>query len=249
MNLPTEHPHEDLAVLALDALADDERAAVEAHVQRCPACAAELDDYRATLSLVAAEPVTPPSGTWDAIVERVAAGSNGHSRAPIPGPTADTVAGSPPQGPAGPDPTSDTAPASVGAPGGSVTRLDSDPSGPTGPSRFARLRPAAFLAAAAAVVVVVGLAVGLRSDDDDRAGGDVLASAQATIDSPGASVADLATPEGRAVVIELDGVWHCLEKSPTSSGCGRLGIGLRGGSSTGNRAVVTELPRSGTSGG
>ena len=56
-------------------------------------------------------------------------------------------------------------------------------------------------------------------------------------------------PQGRAVVIELDEMWHFLKKRPTSSGCGRLGIGLRGGSSTGNWAVVTELPWSGSSGG
>jgi transposase len=54
-------------------------------------------------------------------------------------------------------------------------------------------------------------------------------------------------PEGRAVVVELDEMWHFLKKSPTSSGSGRLGIALRGGSSTGSWAVVTELPWSGSS--
>jgi transposase len=52
-------------------------------------------------------------------------------------------------------------------------------------------------------------------------------------------------PEGRAVVIELDEMWHYLKKSPTSSGCGRLGIVLRGGSWTGSAAVAIELPSSG----
>ena len=51
-------------------------------------------------------------------------------------------------------------------------------------------------------------------------------------------------PEGRAVVVELDEMWHYLKKRPTSSGSGRLGIGLRVGSSTGSWAVVTELPSS-----
>ena len=64
-------------------------------------------------------------------------------------------------------------------------------------------------------------------------------------------------PEGRAVVVEPDEVRrclktsrtrrHCLKKSPTSSGSGRLGIGLRAGSSTGGWAVATELPWSGSS--
>jgi transposase len=49
-------------------------------------------------------------------------------------------------------------------------------------------------------------------------------------------------PEGRALVVELDEMWHCLKKRPTSSGSGRLGIGLRAGSSPGSWAVATELP-------
>jgi transposase len=47
-------------------------------------------------------------------------------------------------------------------------------------------------------------------------------------------------PEGRAVVVELDEMWHYLKKSRTSSGSGRLGIVLRDGSSTGSWVVVTE---------
>ena len=47
-------------------------------------------------------------------------------------------------------------------------------------------------------------------------------------------------PEGRAVVVELDEMWHYLKKRPTGSGSGRLGIVLQGGSSTGSWAVVTE---------
>jgi hypothetical protein len=46
-------------------------------------------------------------------------------------------------------------------------------------------------------------------------------------------------PEGHAVVVELDEMWHFLKKRPTSSGCGRLGIVLPDGSSTGSWAVVT----------
>ena len=46
-------------------------------------------------------------------------------------------------------------------------------------------------------------------------------------------------PEGRAVVVELDEMWHFLKKRRTSSGSGRLGIVLRDGSSTGSWAVVT----------
>ena len=49
-------------------------------------------------------------------------------------------------------------------------------------------------------------------------------------------------PEGRAVVVELDEMWHYLKKSRTSSGSGRLGIVLRGAWLTGNAAVVTPPP-------
>ena len=49
-------------------------------------------------------------------------------------------------------------------------------------------------------------------------------------------------PEGRAVVVELDEMWHFLKKRPTSSGSGRLGIVLRGEWLTGNAAVVTPAP-------
>ena len=46
-------------------------------------------------------------------------------------------------------------------------------------------------------------------------------------------------PEGRAVVVELDEMWHFLKKRPTNFGSGRLGIVLPDGSSTGSWAVVT----------
>ena len=51
-------------------------------------------------------------------------------------------------------------------------------------------------------------------------------------------------PAGRAVVIELDEMWHYLKKSRTSCGSGRLGIVLRASWWTGNAAVVTRLPPS-----
>jgi transposase len=49
-------------------------------------------------------------------------------------------------------------------------------------------------------------------------------------------------PEGRALVVELDEMWHFLKKSPASSGSGRLGIVLRGAWLTGSAGVVTPPP-------
>ena len=69
-----------------------------------------------------------------------------------------------------------------------------------------------------------------------------VASVQDWIERFAATYAQKPEPEGRALVIELDEMWHYLKKSPASSGSGRLGIGLRAGSSTGSWAVVTELP-------
>src|SRR4051812_5201410 len=67
-------------------------------------------------------------------------------------------------------------------------------------------------------------------------------SVQAWIERFAEVYAQKPEPEGRAVVVELDEMWHFLKKRPTSSGSGRLGIVLRDGSSTGSWGVVTPPP-------
>ena len=67
---------------------------------------------------------------------------------------------------------------------------------------------------------------------------------QAWLDPFAAAYAQKPEPEGRAVVIELDEMWHYLKKSPSRSGSGRLGIVLQGSWWTGNAAVVTKSPAS-----
>ncbi len=71
-------------------------------------------------------------------------------------------------------------------------------------------------------------------------------SVQAWIEQFAHAYARKPAPEGRdrAVVIELGEMWHYLKEKPTSSGCGRLGIVLRGDWLTGNSAVVTGPPSS-----
>src|SRR5918996_1366281 len=49
-------------------------------------------------------------------------------------------------------------------------------------------------------------------------------------------------PEGRAVVVELDEMWHFLKKRPANSGSGRLGIVLQAEWLTGNAGIVTPPP-------
>jgi transposase-like protein len=61
---------------------------------------------------------------------------------------------------------------------------------------------------------------------------------QAWIEQFAKAYAQKPEPEGRAVVIELDEMWHYVKKSRTSSGSGRLGIVLQGDWWTGNAAVV-----------
>ena len=69
-------------------------------------------------------------------------------------------------------------------------------------------------------------------------------SVQAWIEQFAQAYAQKPAPEGRAVVIELDEMWHYLKKSRASSGSGRLGIVLQGGWWIGNAAVVMLPPPS-----
>lgn len=69
-------------------------------------------------------------------------------------------------------------------------------------------------------------------------------SVQAWIERFAQTFAQKPEPEGQAVVIELDEMWHYLKKSRTSSGSARLGIVLQGGWWTGNAAVVIAPPSS-----
>ena len=65
---------------------------------------------------------------------------------------------------------------------------------------------------------------------------------QAWLEQFAAAYAQKPEPEGRAVVIELDEMWHYLKKSLNRFGSGRLGIVRQGSWWTGNAAVVTKLP-------
>jgi transposase len=63
---------------------------------------------------------------------------------------------------------------------------------------------------------------------------------QAWLEQFAAAYAQKPEPEGRAVVIELDEMWHYLKKSPNRSGSGKLGTVLQGGWWTGNAGIVTK---------
>jgi len=67
-----DHPHDDLAVYALDALGADEQAALEAHLATCFGCQVELDRHRETLAALATDTEPPPPAVWAGIATQLA---------------------------------------------------------------------------------------------------------------------------------------------------------------------------------
>jgi hypothetical protein len=154
-----DHPADDLAVYAVDALDGPDRAALELHLAGCPLCRHELDTFREALALTLID-VMPPGTVWDAIVAEIGRPST----AAAPPPTTTPVE------PADPG---DNGPVPVPAPGdretaaGSARADGSSDVVPLATRRPRHLRGAApdgarrvlvgALAAAAAVVVAVGV--------------------------------------------------------------------------------------------
>ena len=187
-----DHPLDELAVYALDALDDDERLVVEAHLARCPACTTIVDEHRATLAaLTRDEP--PPPAVWQRIAAQTGAGD-------VPTPLAVM-------------PSTPTSPAAPAPPGG---RLDAAPGPAVGAPAPIHLRPrraapsrrwAAISGVAAAAALVVGgiAGVAIASRDDEPA--DLAELAAAALEQPGASVTTLvAADDGRdAARVVTDG--------------------------------------------
>ncbi|MFE2253113.1 anti-sigma factor, partial [Streptomyces lavendulae] len=68
----TENPHEATAAYVLDALAEPERAAFEAHLETCPDCAREVREFAATAALLGtAAAVEPPPALRGAVLRRI----------------------------------------------------------------------------------------------------------------------------------------------------------------------------------
>jgi anti-sigma-K factor RskA len=77
---PGDHPRDDLAAYAVDAVEAHERPALEAHLASCPSCRRELATHQEALSRMIGDE-SPPTGVWDEIARQTA-------------PTAGAVAGS-----------------------------------------------------------------------------------------------------------------------------------------------------------
>ncbi len=103
----------------------------------------------------------------------------------------------------------------------------------------ARGRPLAIKAAAVLLYVS-----GLSMNRTAKLLGVSTPTVQAWLEQFAAAYAQKPEPEGRAVVIELDEMWHYVKKSQSRSGSGKLGIVLQASWWTGNAAVVTKQPAS-----
>jgi anti-sigma-K factor RskA len=60
-----------LGAYALDAVDEDERAEVEAHLATCPRCRAEVAAHREVAALMANSAIAAPDGLWDRIAEEL----------------------------------------------------------------------------------------------------------------------------------------------------------------------------------
>ena len=94
---------------------------------------------------------------------------------------------------------------------------------------------------AAAVLLYVS---GLSMNRTAKLLGVSTPTVQAWLEQFAAAYAQKPKPEGRAVVIELDEMWHYVKKSQSHSGSGKLGIVLQASWWTGSAAVVTRPPAS-----
>ena len=67
MDLRHDEVEELLGAYALDAVNDEERAAVEAHLTECPRCRAEVDGHREVAAHLASTGAPAPDALWDRI--------------------------------------------------------------------------------------------------------------------------------------------------------------------------------------
>lgn len=203
-----DHPVDDLAAYAVDALDGAEREAVDDHLTLCLTCRDDLAGYHETLALLAPEEA-PPAALWERIATSIGAPD-----------TTDVTGLADVTGPTGPNGTTDVAdpaaPHDLADPGDDVVR-PMRPGTPPAPARAGRWPlPAGWMAVAAGVVValglggIVGFALGSSGDDD----ADITSLAQQASEDPGGELATLVSPDGEAVarvVADEDGAYLVLD--------------------------------------
>jgi anti-sigma-K factor RskA len=196
-----DHPLDDLAAYAIDALDPGERRAVDDHLAQCSACSAELEGHRETLGALA--PVeTPPPEVWQHITAAIGAPGLPDPHTGIRGiAVLDDAASNPPLEEGGGDGDDRVAPVTSLA--GAARARTRRPS----PARW--VAAVAALVAAAGVGGALGFALGNSSDDAD-----IGSLAQQALDEPNGVVATLADSEGRPVarvVADEDGAFMLLD--------------------------------------
>ncbi|GAA4862385.1 anti-sigma factor domain-containing protein [Actinomycetospora straminea] len=220
---PADHTadHDALAVAhALHALDHDEETAFGAHLAGCPVCRRTVDDTTAVLGDLAGavEPVDPPAGLRQRLLDAAEAEEAGIVPGPVPpSRTADSSRSS---RSSRPEPAE---PSSSGSTAPRHARDDADDAGDTDdgtvvPLAPRRRRATRWLAAAAAVVVVIaigGLTAANQSLRAERDSAQAAAAAQAQREAaitdvladagtPGVPHAVLATPQGGLVGVVVD---------------------------------------------
>ena len=197
----SDHPLDDLAAYAVDALDPAKQQAVDDHLARCPACRAELAGHRETLPTLAPDEA-PPAEIWQRI--SAAIGSPG-----LPDPhtggagraTPDQSASGGPVDDAGQNGEATVAPVSSLA---EAARARAER-----PSRLRWAAAVAGLVVAASVGGAVGFALAEPSDDSD-----IGSLAQQALEEPDGVLATLADSDGQPVarvVADEDGAFMLLE--------------------------------------
>jgi hypothetical protein len=197
----SDHPLDDLAAYAIDALDPAERHAVADHLAHCSTCSAELAGHRETLGALAPVEVPPPE-VWQHIT--VAIGAPG-----LPDPHTGT------RSMAVLDDSASSRPLDEGSEDGDDRVAPVTSLAGAARARARRPSPLRWVAAIVALVVaasvggLLGFALGDSSDDAD-----IGSLAQQALDEPNGVLATLADSEGRPVarvVADEDGAFMLLD--------------------------------------
>ncbi len=197
----SDHPLDDLAAYAVDALEPAERLAVDDHLAHCSACSAELASHREALGALATAEAPPPE-VWQDIAAAIGAPG-------LPDPhTGRRVM-------AERDESASSRPLDEGSKDGDDRVAPVTPLAGAARVRARRPSPPRWVAAAAVLVVVAGVAgllgFALGNSNDDA---DIGSLAQQAADDPNGVLATLADGEGQPVarvVADDDGAFILLD--------------------------------------
>jgi hypothetical protein len=201
-----DHPLDDLAAYALDALDDAECQAVDDHLAICPECRAELAGHHETLAAFTSDEA-PPAAVW----QRVAAGIGA---AGLPDPNTAGPAQSPPAAPLPPAQTPAPAPPTddLDHTAGTVTSLSRTTR--SSDARPSRVRWLAVAAAGLLVAAVTGGAVGYALGNSGNGADNIGSLAERASEDPEGVLATLDNTSGQPVarvVADEDGAYVVLQ--------------------------------------